>query len=184
MLTIPRISILLTAGLLTACVNMPTGPSVLTLPGSGATFEHFRFDEHTCRQYAYEQVGGTTPNQASISSGVDSAVIGTALGAVAGAALGGGRGAAIGAGTGLLLGGASGASNAQTSGYIGQQRYDNSYIQCMYAKGHRVPVSARFTGSSNLNQLEKNRRVNISPAPAGFTPPPPPPGSPPPPPTY
>ena len=27
-----------------------------------------------------------------------------------------------------------------------QRRYDFAYIQCMYAKGHRVPVPGQFTG--------------------------------------
>jgi hypothetical protein len=41
-----------------------------------------------------------------------------------------------------------------------QRRYDFAYIQCMYAKGHRVPVPGQYTG-----------------APASGPPPPPPPGS-------
>jgi hypothetical protein len=28
-----------------------------------------------------------------------------------------------------------------------QRRYDFAYIQCMYAKGHRVPVPGQFTGA-------------------------------------
>lgn len=38
--------------------------------------------------------------------------------------------------------------SARKSSLIGQQRYDNSYMQCMYAKGHRVPVSGKITGNS------------------------------------
>ncbi len=105
MLVIRNFLILLIAGLLTACVHIPSGPSVMTLPGSGKSFDQFRSDEYECRQYAYEQVGGNTPRQASRASGVESAVIGAGLGAAAGAAIGGGHGAAIGAGTGLLMGG-------------------------------------------------------------------------------
>jgi len=37
----------------------------MTLPGSGKSFDQFRADEYECRQYAYEQVGGNTPRQAS-----------------------------------------------------------------------------------------------------------------------
>ena len=29
----------------------------------------------------------------------------------------------------------------KTSAWIVQQRYDFSYLQCMYAQGHRVPVN-------------------------------------------
>jgi hypothetical protein len=179
MLTTPRCFVLLTVFLFTACANIPTGPSVLTLPGTGATFDQFRFDEYTCRQYAHEQVGGVTPKKAGLSSGAQSAVIGTALGAAAGAAFGGGSGAAIGAGAGLLGGGLIGSGKASESAYESQRRYDNSFIQCMYAKGHRVPVSGTFAD----NPSRTNKKINMSTPPAGYTPPPPPAGNPPPPPS-
>lgn len=100
-----RRSVLLLLFSLGACVSIPSGPSVMALPGSGKTFDQFRNDDFYCKQYASEQVSGVTPNQASISSGLGSAAVGTGLGAAAGAALGGGTGAAIGAGSGLLGGG-------------------------------------------------------------------------------
>lgn len=180
MLAIRNFLILLIVCLFTACVHIPSGPSVMILPGSGKSFDQFRADEYECRQYAYEQVGGNMPRQASRMSGVESAVIGAGLGAAAGAAIGGGHGAAIGAGTGLLMGGLVGSGTATTSGYASQQRYDFSYIQCMYAKGHRVPVDGRITNDSSSNNREVMRR--ISSPPANFVPPPPPPGNPPPPP--
>ncbi|NJD56711.1 MAG: hypothetical protein FIA94_09950, partial [Nitrospirae bacterium] len=135
---------------LTACATMPTGPSVMSLPGTGKTFEQFRMDDAVCRQFAFEQIGGMTAQQASQSSAVTSAAVGTILGAAAGAAIGSvsgdmGAGAAIGAGSGLLLGSAAGSSYASASYYENQRRYDNAYIQCMYAKGNRVPVYGRFT---------------------------------------
>jgi len=179
MFTQSRLFMLLMSGILAACVSMPTGPSVMTLPGSGKSFEQFRADDYECREYAYQQIGGRTPQQSVQASGVESAAIGTGLGAAAGAALGGGQGAAIGAGTGLFLGGAAGSSTAATSGYIAQQRYDISYIQCMYAKGHRVPVSGKITSDQPVNS---SAGPKISTPPINFTPPPPPPGNPPPPP--
>jgi len=42
-------------------------------------------------------------------------------------------------------GAGSGVRSAQTSVYDMQQRYDLSYIQCMYANGHRVPVLGHMT---------------------------------------
>jgi hypothetical protein len=63
------------------------------------------------------------------------------LGAAAGAAINGGHGASVGAGTGLALGGLSGAGAADQSASQLQQRYDIGYEQCMYAKGHRIPVA-------------------------------------------
>jgi len=155
---------------LAACVSIPSGPSMLVLPGSGKNFDQFRSDDAVCRQYANEQVGGVTPNQASAASGVGSAVVGTALGAAAGAVIGGGQGAAVGAGTGFFAGGLVGTGTATSSGYVAQQRYDIGYIQCMYARGNRVPVSGQITGGYSPEGSASP--VNI--------PPPPPPGAPPP----
>ncbi|MBA2483681.1 MAG: hypothetical protein H0V39_04525 [Nitrosomonas sp.] len=171
-----KIAILMIAFMLIGCVNVPTGPSVMALPGTGVSFDQFRFDEQECKQYAYEQVGGKTPNESSMFSGAQSAAIGSALGAIAGVAIGGGRGAAIGAGTGLLGGGLVGSGSASDSGAISQQRYDNSYIQCMYAKGHRVPVAGQITDSA---PKYKDSSKTTSEPPSGYIPPPPP-GSPPP----
>ncbi|MCW5581156.1 MAG: hypothetical protein KIS72_07440 [Luteimonas sp.] len=152
---------------LAACVSLPSGPSVMVLPGTGMSFEQFRQDEFQCRQYASEQIG-QTPEGASDSSGLRSAAVGTAVGAVAGAAIGGRRGAGVGAGTGLVVGSVAGANTAQVSGYEAQKRYDNAFIQCMYAKGHRVPVSGRYAPE----------RQNAPPVPAAPQyPPPPPPAS-------
>lgn len=180
MMTIHRTTALLTTiSILTACVNLPTGPSVMTLPGSGKTFEQFSYDEYECRQYAYEQVGGITAQQSSRASGLESAAVGAGLGAIAGTAIGGGSGAAIGAGTGLAAGGLVGSGAASSSAYINQQRYDISYIQCMYAKGHRVPISGRITADQPASNPSGTR---ILTPPPNFTPPSPPPGNPPPPP--
>jgi len=129
---------------LAACVTVPTGPSVMVLPGSAKTFEAFRGDEAVCRQYAFEQVGGVTANQAATQSAVTSAAVGTAVGAAAGAIIGGGRGAAVGAGSGLIVGSAAGAGYAGISGTASQQRYDYAYQQCMYLKGNRIPVAGRI----------------------------------------
>ncbi|HJV92338.1 MAG TPA: YMGG-like glycine zipper-containing protein [Azonexus sp.] len=166
-----RACVILGVLLLGACTVMPTGPSVMVLPGTGQTFERFRDDDATCRQYAYYQVGGKSADQAAKQSAVTSAAVGTAVGAVAGAAIGGGReGAAVGAGTGLLLGSAVGSDAARSSGVGTQNQYDNAYIQCMYSKGHRVPVPGNMSYSRPVRATD-----------AGI--PPPPPGAPPPPPT-
>jgi hypothetical protein len=155
--------------LASACVTVPpSGPSVTVLPGSGKTFDQFRYDDSDCRQYASSQIGGATAEQAQVDSGVRSAVVGTAIGTVAGALVGGRQGAAVGAGTGLVVGSAAGAGAADVSARTLQQRYDMAYQQCMYAKGHQVPVAGRYPP-----------RPYSSPS----TPPPPPPGSPPPPPS-
>ncbi|WP_043287222.1 YMGG-like glycine zipper-containing protein [Paraburkholderia oxyphila] len=161
------------AGLLSACAVVPTGPSVMALPGSGKTFDQFRNDDYNCRQFAFQQVGGTTTNQAATNSAVGSAVVGTALGAAAGAAFGGGSGAAIGAGAGLLAGSAVGMGNAQGSAYDVQRRYDYAYLQCMYANGNRIPVAGRM----QTQQPSYQTQPRYLPPPPPGSPPPPPPGS-------
>lgn len=158
-----RLSLLGLIGL-GACATIPPGPSVLVMPGTGKSFNQFRIDDGYCRQYAAEQVGGVTAQQAQATSGVTSALVGTAVGAAAGAAFGGGQGAAIGAGAGLLLGSAVGLDASSYSAYNVQGRYDFAYQQCMYAYGNKVPVSGRIAYS--------RPHVNY--------PPPPPPNYPPP----
>jgi hypothetical protein len=171
-----RVAPLVALLMLGACTTIPTGPSVLVMPGTGKSFDQFRGDDADCRQFALSQVGGTTANDTAIESGMKSAAVGATVGALAGAAMGGHQGAAVGAGMGLLAGSAAGANAGQASGYGSQRRYDNAYIQCMYAKGDRVPVSGRM-------EVGPARAVNPPPAPAStYAPPPPPPGYPPPPP--
>ncbi len=162
--------------LLGACVSMPSGPSVLVLPGSHSRFDQFRNDDVVCQQFSSFQVGGATPNDAAISSGVTSALVGTALGAAAGAAIGGGNGAAIGAGGGLAAGSIIGAGAASSSMYDLQQRYDTAYIQCMYAKGHQVPVPGNFLNPTNnpAGNTDTSTPQTIPPPPPGTPPPPPP----------
>ncbi|MFT3850749.1 MAG: glycine zipper family protein [Propionivibrio sp.] len=154
--------------LLGACTTVPTAPSILALPGSNRSFESFRADDQDCRNYAMRQI--TVP---AADPGVQSAVVGTAVGAAAGAAFGGQQGAAIGAGTGLLMGSAVGADSSRAYTYGTQRQYDHAYIQCMYGRGHKVPVSAEF--ARNLSQSP------VGPAQSGNYPPPPPPSTVPPP---
>jgi hypothetical protein len=75
---------------LSACSTMPSGPSVLVLPGSGKDIVQFHKDEGMCRQSAHAQIAATPQKPDSKEEG--------------------------------------------------QQLYDIGYIQCMYGKGHRVPV--------------------------------------------
>lgn len=163
----PIAAVITSAVLTTACTTLPpSGPSVMALPGTGKSFDQFRFDDNDCRLYSSQQTGAT-PDSAALDSGVRSAVVGTLLGAVAGAAINGSRGAGVGAGTGLLLGGSAGAGAANASAYGVQQRYDFAYTQCMYAKGHRVPVSGQMTARPGAQD-------SYAPPPAGSLPPPPP----------
>lgn len=160
--------ILLVAG----CTTIPDGPSRMALPGTGKNFDQFRNDDYGCQQYGLQQ-SGVSANKAGTDSMAKSAVVGTAVGAALGAAVGGSEGAAVGAGTGLLVGTVEGSNAAAVSSYTAQQRYDNAYIQCMYAKGHRVPVSGNFVPESRRSAPPANAAPTT---PRRYYPPPPPPG--------
>jgi hypothetical protein len=169
-----------------ACAILPSGPSVMVLPGSQKTFEQFREDDTLCQLYARQAVGGQTPTQTAMDSGTASAVTGTAVGAAAGALIGAAAGepaggAAIGAGSGLLLGSAAGSGAYEGSGYALQNRYDITYIQCMYAKGHQVPVSAASRYQPPPPPAPPGAKPPLPPL--GAQPPLPPPGAQPPPPS-
>ncbi len=180
--TVKSGALALAAGmLLSACVTIPTGPSVMVLPGDGKNFDQFQMDDGTCRQWAAQQTG-TTAQQAANESGIASAAVGTVVGAALGAAIGAaagnpGLGAAVGAGAGLFGGTAAGASASQVSAGSVQRRYDHAYMQCMYAKGNQIPFSGRARPS-----YAPPAAAPGPPPPAGVTPPPPPVGPPPPPP--
>ena len=125
------------AAALAGCVTVPTGPSVMVLPGDGRTFDQFRVDEGECRNYAYAQTGPA--EQAQADSMARSAILGTVIGAAAGAALGGNsRSTGTGAAVGLTMGAVAGSGAASASAYSVQRRYDIAYQQCMYGKGHKV----------------------------------------------
>ncbi|HEX8012171.1 MAG TPA: glycine zipper family protein [Casimicrobiaceae bacterium] len=135
---------------LAGCVTVPTGPAVMALPGTGKSFDAFRADDISCRQYAQSSLG-PVPGQPGANAAAANALGGAALGAAAGAILGSvsgeaGHGAAIGAGTGLLVGSAAGANAAGYSSYHLQRTYDAAYLQCMYAKGNQVPAGPRYYG--------------------------------------
>ena len=157
------------AALVAGCATPPpSGPSVMVLPGSTKTFDQFRFDDNECRQFASSQIGGQTA-EAQSSSAVKSAAVGTAVGAAAGGLIGGSSGAAAGAGMGLIGGSLVGTGTSEASGYSLQRRYDFGYQQCMYSRGHQIPMAGRYAPYQASKQ-------------AAPPPPPPPPGPPPPPP--
>lgn len=143
------------------CATVPTGPSVMVLPGQGKPFEVFQSDDNVCRQWASEQIG-ESPDAAGNRTLAGGAAIGTILGAAIGALIGStyghaGTGAAIGAGTGLFGGAAVASGPAYGTRWELQRRYDIAYQQCMFMKGNQVPGWG-----------QRPRRV--------YPPPPPPPG--------
>jgi hypothetical protein len=122
-----RLAIGLGVTLLTACSSAPTyGPSMMVLPGTNKTFDHFRLDEQDCRAHAQAQITKSGGEQESAGSP--------------------------------------------------QQRYDRSFLQCMYAKGHKVPLTGRVT--DYIDSTQASTRPSAA-SPSRSAPPPPPAGQPP-----
>lgn len=180
-----KILILLGAtGLLAACATVPSGPSVAALPGSGKTYDRYAVDDARCRDRAYRAVAGSGAPQAANEQAVGSAVLGTALGAAVGGLIDGGQGAAVGAGLGLLTGATVGANQSTASSWQLQRRYDGVYLNCMYALGNKVPMSAQQ--AAYLRRPAPTIPPPNAPPPPGYAPAPgyaappayaPPPGS-------
>jgi hypothetical protein len=161
-LKIPTLLILLA---LSGCATLPTGPSVMVLPAPGKPFEVFQAEDASCRRWA-EQQTGQRPQDGYNQNAASGAAVGTVLGAGVGALLGAasgnaGAGAAIGAGSGLLIGTASGSDAGQVYGQQAQRRYDNSYLQCMYASGNQIPGTTR-------RAYRQPRRTAAPPPPAAY----------------
>jgi hypothetical protein len=161
------------AGLVGACVQMPTGPSVAVMPPPGKPLEVFSAEDQDCRAYSSQSVGANGQDVAT-SNVVGGAAIGTVVGAAAGALLGGHNGAGAGAGLGLVAGTAIGGQQAAYAGASMQQRYDIAYQQCMYAKGNTLPSHAYY--------WRRGYGYVYAAPPAPVAPPAPPPPPPPPPP--
>ena len=147
-------------------LHVPHGaaPGYWRPTGTGKSWDTFRFDDHECRQYAGSSVG-TTPDGASTDSGLKSAVVGTAVGAAAGGLMGGNAGAGVGAGVGLAAGALAGSGAANASSRTAQQRYDHGYQQCMYAKGHKIPMSPQ-AAARERSQYRAASRPLRHPAPS------------------
>ena len=156
---------LLLLAALGGCATLPAGPSVNVLPAPGKPFEKFRSEDESCRQWAERQQGMPAQelhDQNVATGAVAGTVVGAGLGAAIGSASGHvGAGAAIGAASGLLFGSAAGSGSAQRYDRESQRRYDNAYLQCMYAYGNQVPGY--------------RPRPAAPPPPVAVAPPPPPP---------
>jgi len=127
------------------CVTVPSGPTVMVVPGSQKSLEQFQDDGAACQQYAQNVVA--PQGVAAANNAAANAAVGTAIGAAAGAIIGSatgqaGQGAAIGAGTGLLFSTPGTSNMAYASSWQMQRGYDMAYVQCMYARGNQLPGQA------------------------------------------
>lgn len=132
--------------LLASCATIPTGPVLTAQPGSRTAPDQFGRDDLDCRAQAQAYFGpnATQPaNDRAAANMVGGTLLGATIGALFGAAAGdAGTGAAIGAGMGLLGGSAVAADMSGYSSAQLQAVYDRVYLECMYARGHRVPSRA------------------------------------------
>jgi len=161
--------VLLTVIGLSACATAPMSPSLVTLPGTGRSFDQFRADDYNCRLYGEVQIGLRSAQSAAAAA----MAVGTnpgAPGAMTSAAfVGGGQGGAI--GQAVTPPGVIPSSNLPAgTAYAAQQRYDNAYLQCMYASGNRVPVYDSGPRPASV----ATPASNIPQPPAGAPPAPPP----------
>lgn len=73
------------------------------------------------------------------------------------------------------MGSSEGYSSYGQSGSVVQDRYDIAYMQCMYAKGHQVPISGQFGAlTQSPPAVQSSPPANIPPPPPGNPPGPPP----------
>ncbi len=129
-------------GVLAGCAATPMGPTVQVMPAQGKTFEMFQADLAACKYFAAAEVQGQADaaNQRAAGGALLTAVLGAGLGAVIGGAGGNAAaGAAIGAATGAGGGAIYGANASTAARYNIQQQYDDTFAQCMYAKGNQIP---------------------------------------------
>ncbi len=123
--------------LLSACAEMPVGPSVAVMPGPNKPFEVFVQEDQLCRGWAAHSIG-LPGHDAAAQAMVGSTVAGAAIGAIAGAIAGGDRNVRAGAAMGTVVGAAAGSGQAVTTSWQSQRSYDVAYQQCMYSKGNFV----------------------------------------------
>ncbi|AUG98350.1 glycine zipper family protein [Prodigiosinella confusarubida] len=151
--------VLLTSAELTGCVSTPTAPTVMSLPGNGKSYEQFQADDAVCKNTAYRSLNGeaNTANNQSIGTAAAGAAIGTAAGALLGAASGAPRGTAngvaVGAASGLLIGSAIAGGNGERTQSTLQDQFDTIYMQCMYAKGEKIPQAYSWDQPSNTSDV-------------------------------
>jgi hypothetical protein len=145
----PRLMLTLGFAFLSGCATFPEGPSIRALPGTGKTFEEFRAADDACRQHSFEQVQGVRPDLGGTETDQKRAVSETAVAAARGGSMGAGEDAVTESGTGSTMRPDLGAVSARDL----QHRYDFAYVDCMYTKGHRVPVSGQVIAPSSQPAL-------------------------------
>jgi hypothetical protein len=157
-----RLSAFLTAATALAtvagCAIVPTEPTVATFPGSQKSYDQFRDDHAFCRNQAYATVSAPQTATAPVSAGPEGAPAASTSPAPAppaSAPPSTGTPAAGAMADGATQGSVAGAPAvgsptrppAGASSWDLQWYYDANYVQCMYARGNRVPAEMLYMGS-------------------------------------
>lgn len=108
-------------------VPMGDGPTVAVLPGGGKSMPEFNSDDIACRSIARARAHDGTPLPVAMGLGKTEVASSRVLPVVRGAT----------DSTGSVFGNAPAPDSAIVTT---QQRYDTAYVQCMYQKGHKIPV--------------------------------------------
>lgn len=125
------------AFLAVACSTLQGGisPTVEVLPGGGKDMVAFNADDIACRSTATSRANENSPLPTAMGLGDRQEVVASSRGR---ATLRENADST----TGSIYGGAP-AANAGTP--TAQQRFDTAYVQCMFSKGHQIPLKEQLS---------------------------------------
>jgi hypothetical protein len=128
----------ITAGLLAvACSSIPVGsaPTVEVLPGGGKDMVAFNQDDIACRSTARDRASENSPLPTAMGLGNRPEVIASSRGRIS-----------IRESSESTTGSVFGGSPAADAGPLTtQQRFDTAYVQCMYSRGHKIPMKEQLS---------------------------------------
>lgn len=114
-----------------ACGSIPTngGPTVAVLPGGGKSMPEFNLDDIACRATAKVKANDGSPLPVAMGLGKPE-VIASSRSRVT-----------LRESSESTTGSVFGNAQAPEAGSVTpQQRYDTAYVQCMFSKGHKIPI--------------------------------------------
>ena len=119
-----------------ACSTMSGGsaPTVAVLPGGGKDMAAFNTDDIACRGDAQARASERSPVPAAMGLGRTEVASSRSRLAIR---------ESTDTTTGSVYGGAP-AADASTA-FTLQQRYDTAYVQCMFSKGHKIPMKEQMS---------------------------------------
>lgn len=114
-----------------ACGTIPAngGPTVAVLPGGGKSMPEFNTDDIACRVTAKAKANDSSPLPVAMGLGKPE-IVATVRGRLS-----------LRENAESTTGSVFGNAPAASAGVVTPQvRYDTAYVQCMYSKGHKIPI--------------------------------------------